>query len=804
LGSGLLYAVAAPAIAVFTAYIPLADVLDASQLIFTAQVESIDPSQPALVLTADKVLKGKAPFARIPVLLKGDAEALKAKHIPQLLKRLAPKLPVVVFVNQRDKDYIAFGYTNGSWFQMTGVQTDDGPRWTFTHCEPYLRRTYKGTTAELHQLIVDVLAGKAKAPAVDRREKPGLGPELENGKSANSDKPPGNTALPAVGTGPLFAVIPTVFVGAPLAVLAVLFPAIFGGLTLVVRRWLVGLSVLCLISTLYLAQSCFGDSVLGSRWASPQAYWLLASGVTLVGLLWTWRRHLAESSLYLPGWWEVMSLAAASLGCLIAVFWLPHSLAKLDLWGKTLVMFAVGCWVATLHTVYLRWVAPRRADPKPGLPGEGMLLWGMLAAGVALGATFPSETTQTHPVSEGVDIPYRVAWRFQPSLDRCWIASSPAVDGGRVYIAAAHPGAFRSGGLVYCIDALSGQQIWAFNDSGKMKLVFSSPCVADGKVYIGEGFHQDNDCKLFCLDAHTGDKLWEFATASHTESSPCVTGGKVYFGAGDDGMFCLDAANGKELWHLEHLHVDANPLVVDGRVYCGSGAGDHYNETVLFCLDAATGKEIWRVPTDLPVWGMPSLNKGRLYAPLGNGNFVESADKPGGAVLCLVADTGQRLWRRDVADGVLGRGALDACLFYFGSRDGHCYAVDRADGTVRWKHPMSGPVLASVSLAEGSDGPAGLYIADANGQFSRLEPAEGNVVWSFDIRKDAKEESALIYSSPTIVPPTANSDRRRIYFGCGLDNYRKGILYCLEEEKAAAKPQLSHFLGGASPAFPHE
>ncbi len=53
---------------------------------------------------------------------------------------------------------------------------------------------------------------------------------------------------------------------------------------------------------------------------------------------------------------------------------------------------------------------------------------------------------------------------------------------------------------------------------------------------------------------------------------------------------------------------------------------------MLFCLDADTGKEHWRMPTDLPVWGMPAVQGEYVYAGIGNGNFLESAEKPAGAV----------------------------------------------------------------------------------------------------------------------------------------------------------------------------
>src|SRR5439155_1270427 len=121
----------------------------------------------------------------------------------------------------------------------------------------------------------------------------------------------------------------------------------------------------------------------------------------------------------------------------------------------------------------------------------------------------------------------------------------------------------------------------------------SSPCLAEGRIYVGEGLHKDNDCRLFCLDANNGQKIWEYKTHSHTESTPCVVDGKVYFGAGDDGVYCLSAADGEKKWNYPGIHVDAPPVVRDGRLYVGSGVGDKFGTTVLLCLDAEKGTKIW-------------------------------------------------------------------------------------------------------------------------------------------------------------------------------------------------------------------
>lgn len=775
--------VAAPVLAVITALTPLAGMLEdpAIAYILVAAVEKLDTDRPAMALTVGENLKGKAPFGKLVVHLKGDTEADKAKQMPQLLKRLAPKLPLVLFVSPRDKDYTALAYTNGTWFQLTGTDDAGATRWAFTHCEPYLRRTYKGTTTEMRQVIVDALAGKKKPPEVNPKEKPGLGPEIEPAKKEEAK--PDEKRGAAVAAGPLFAVIPSVLVGGPLAVLAMLFPAVFGGLIVVLKRWTAALTVLSLNSTLYLAWDWFGERLAGSWWGTPLAVWLTMCVIALLGTLWAWRRHITYLSggagFETPRVGELIVLGLCSAACIVAaILWMPHALTKLSLWDKTLTMFAGGVWAATLFVVYQRFVAARRRAPRPSLPPEGVLLWAMALVGTGFAATLGGSGSILMPTdaSESSVQFVKATQLFRPNAP-CWIASSPALDGGCVYVAAVHGSAFRSGAL-YCLDADAGALRWSFNNGGKMKDAFSSPCVAGGKVYIGEGFHQDLGCQLYCLDADTGKKLWEFATASHTESTPCVAGGKVYFGAGDDGLYCLDAASGEKLWQMSGLHVDANPLVVDGRLYCGSGIGDVYKDTAVFCLDAVTGKEQWRIPTDLPVWGALAHADGQVYVGTGNGNFLASAnelevpERPAGAVLGLDAATGQRIWRYDTPDGVHVRLLAAGGNVWFASRDGHAYCVAAKDGAPRWKVDLGSPIVASPALAG-----VNVYLAASDGRICCLDAATGKVEWSFDVQKDTGLPVHL-FSSPTVA---VQGSKRRIYLGSGLNNFTRGVLYCLED-----------------------
>ncbi|MBC8114625.1 MAG: hypothetical protein H7062_09630 [Candidatus Saccharimonas sp.] len=155
---------------------PLQEFIDDSDYIFTATVEKVDADKPSTVLVLGEHLKGEAPFKRIPINLTGD----KQKHTPQLLKRIAADVPLVVGIKkQPDGKFMMLAYTNGTWFQTLGQTDGDQTRWAFTHCEIYLRRTFHGTTAELKQTIADVLASKTKSPPPNPKEAPGFGPVLE-------------------------------------------------------------------------------------------------------------------------------------------------------------------------------------------------------------------------------------------------------------------------------------------------------------------------------------------------------------------------------------------------------------------------------------------------------------------------------------------------------------------------------------------------------------------------------------------------------------------------------------------------
>src|SRR5262249_15558340 len=188
------------------------------------------------------------------------------------------------------------GYTNGTWFriQYDGKQPGNQP-WRFLHGEPFLRRTFKGSTDDMQKTVTAFVKDKKEPPKTQPKEVPGFGPELPQ-KGAPAKPGARLAAGPVVAVGlpvdvPVLGVIPTVAIGGPLAILSMLFPTLFGKPKEIMYRYMALLTVITINSTVYLLQAFFENSISDYWWGSSFAVWTFMAIVTVLGIVWAWRRH---------------------------------------------------------------------------------------------------------------------------------------------------------------------------------------------------------------------------------------------------------------------------------------------------------------------------------------------------------------------------------------------------------------------------------------------------------------------------------------------------------------------------------
>jgi len=166
-------------------------------------------------------------------------------------------------------------------------------------------------------------------------------------------------------------------------------------------------------------------------------------------------------------------------------------------------------------------------------------------------------------------------WEFNTNPeDSVWprtrneIISTPVVYKDRVYIANGQDPEHGVGvGHFYAIDATQrgditeSGRIWHYQDIHRS---ISTAAIADGLVYIADfaGF-------LHCLDAATGKPYWTHDTFAAIWSSPFVADGKVYLGDEDGDVIVLE--HGKEKKILAEMNMGSavygTPVVAHGTMF---------------------------------------------------------------------------------------------------------------------------------------------------------------------------------------------------------------------------------------------
>jgi outer membrane protein assembly factor BamB len=250
---------------------------------------------------------------------------------------------------------------------------------------------------------------------------------------------------------------------------------------------------------------------------------------------------------------------------------------------------------------------------------------------------------------------------------------------------------------------------------------------------------------------------WKFKTGGAVRSSPAVAGGVAYFGSNDGYLYAVSVETGALKWRFKTgSRVASSPAVQAGAVLFESYDGN------LYALDAVSGAVRWKFKT------------------AGERRFA--ADGIHGA-----APSGETM--PDPFDFYLSSPAVSGGKVYFGSGDGHVYALDAASGALAWSFATGDVVHASPAVAGGV-----VFVGSWDSYFYALDAATGALKWRFKTGEDpAIHNQVGIQSSAAVADGV-------VYFGC-----RDSNLYAVD---AASGKQLWAYNNKgswviASPAVDH-
>ncbi len=159
-------------------------------------------------------------------------------------------------------------------------------------------------------------------------------------------------------------------------------------------------------------------------------------------------------------------------------------------------------------------------------------------------------------------------------------------------------------------------------------------------------------------------------------------------------------------------------------------------------------------------------------------------------------------WKFPTGEGVVSSPVCADGTIYFGSDDGHLYAVDAETGVQRWMFLTKGPVPSTPAVAGGL-----VYVASYDGNFYAVDARTGRLKWKFatggERRFEAKGLHGLQPKNQTIADPfdvylsSPVVAEGKVYFGSG-----DGNVYALDALTGALRWKYSTGdVVHASPAY---
>jgi len=159
------------------------------------------------------------------------------------------------------------------------------------------------------------------------------------------------------------------------------------------------------------------------------------------------------------------------------------------------------------------------------------------------------------------------------------IIATPVAHEGRVCVAIGQDPEHGTGaGSLSCVDAKSGKLVWRFDGIGRS---ISTVAIAGGLLVAA-----DLSGRVYGLDWETGKHLWTHDTGGHIWSSPLIADGKVYIG-NESGFLTILSATRKAATVLQqvdlHAPIYGSAIAANGVVYIQS-------QTHLWAFSKKTGK----------------------------------------------------------------------------------------------------------------------------------------------------------------------------------------------------------------------
>jgi len=313
-----------------------------------------------------------------------------------------------------------------------------------------------------------------------------------------------------------------------------------------------------------------------------------------------------------------------------------------------------------------------------------------------------------------------------------WCGFAPAVVDGRAVITGS------SG--VFCFNASTGLKLWQFDARA---LTVRSPAIWDGKVFVGFG---GND--FFCLNVTNGKLIWKYTAGNYLSGHPVAYNGRVFITGWSDGrLYCLNETNGLLLWkynlgYPEVGQIHDSPTIEKNRILISSR--NFSSGWKLFCLDInmcdtyssyEPNKELSVVWNGTQIWKYRFKSE-PSFAVYSEGKVFIGTASPSNTFFCLNDTSGEQIWNYK-AEGAILHTAIANDRVFVVDQSNNTYCLNASNGSLIWKHEM-GSSGASPAIADGK------LILTVGSELHVMNETNGEHIWSYNPPEESGFESACV------------------------------------------------------------
>ena len=218
-----------------------------------------------------------------------------------------------------------------------------------------------------------------------------------------------------------------------------------------------------------------------------------------------------------------------------------------------------------------------------------------------------------------------------------------------------------------------------FPDETQWTLELNNALVAPPAYEVSTGYFPIADDRIAAYDLATGTLLW-LATAR--PRSALILGDGLLFIEQTDEIAALKATDGSVAWRSALSEKLAVPLAWNsGRIVAATA-------TAALAFRASDGSLLWRHDLDATTHASPALAADRVFIPTEDGR-----------VIALRADTGEMLWEHRLGAAANEILVADEWLFV-GSNDNYLYCLSAQDGEKRWRARTGADVVSRPIVDE--------------------------------------------------------------------------------------------------------